>query len=71
MSTVGVPSRRSNGCERWRHSGLPTMDGSIDPHPDFSVFIASLNARDLRYMVVGGYAVAAHGHPRYTGDRDL
>ncbi|MBC7623834.1 MAG: nucleotidyl transferase AbiEii/AbiGii toxin family protein, partial [Aeromicrobium sp.] len=23
------------------------------------------------YLVVGGYALAAHGHPRYTGDIDI
>ncbi|MGH8797596.1 MAG: hypothetical protein ACREXI_11100, partial [Caldimonas sp.] len=25
----------------------------------------------VEYLVVGGYALAAHGHPRYTGDLDL
>jgi hypothetical protein len=39
--------------------------------PDFSEFIASLAARDTRFLVVGGYAVALHGHPRYTGDIDI
>lgn len=38
---------------------------------DFSEFLECLAARDVRYLVVGGYAVAAHGHPRYTGDLDL
>jgi hypothetical protein len=36
--------------------------------PDFRDFIASLNANGVRYLVVGGYAVALHGHPRYTKD---
>ena len=39
--------------------------------PDFSEFIAFLRAHDVRFLVVGGYAVAAHGHPRYTGDLDV
>jgi hypothetical protein len=39
--------------------------------PDFSEFVACLRAHDVRFMVVGGYAVAAHGHPRYTGDLDI
>jgi predicted nucleotidyltransferase len=30
-----------------------------------------LNAHEVRYLVVGGYAVAVHGHPRYTGDLDI
>lgn len=38
---------------------------------DFSEFIGCLTARDVRFLVVGGYAVAAHGHPRYTGDLDI
>jgi hypothetical protein len=39
--------------------------------PDFKEFIQSLNDNDVRYLVVGGYAVALHGHPRYTRDIDI
>lgn len=38
---------------------------------DFSEFIACFAARDVRFLIVGGYAVAAHGHPRYTKDLDV
>lgn len=38
---------------------------------DFREFIQSLNANQVRYWVVGGYAVALPGHPRYTKDIDL
>ena len=38
---------------------------------DFREFIALLNANDVRYLVVGGYAVAVHGYPRYTKDLDI
>lgn len=38
---------------------------------DFKAFAESLNARGAEYLVVGGYALAAHGHPRYTGDLDF
>lgn len=38
---------------------------------DFREFIASLNAHDVRYLVVGGYAVALHGYPRFTKDLDV
>jgi len=37
---------------------------------DFREFVSLLNARNVRYLIVGGYAVAAHGLPRYTGDFD-
>lgn len=38
---------------------------------DLKEFIESLNANAVRYLIVGGYAVAAHGHPRYTKDLDV
>ena len=38
---------------------------------DFKEFVESLNAHAVEYLVVGGYALAAHGHPRYTGDLDV
>jgi hypothetical protein len=37
-------------------------------NPDFKEFFQLLNANDVRYLVVGGYAVAYHGYPRYTKD---
>lgn len=38
---------------------------------DFKEFIKSLNDNHVRYLVIGGYAVAFHGHPRYTKDIDV
>ena len=38
---------------------------------DFREFFQLLNARRIEYLVVGGYAVAFHGHPRATGDIDI
>ena len=38
---------------------------------DFKEFAELLNAHGVEYLVVGGYALAAHGHPRYTGDIDF
>jgi len=38
---------------------------------DFKEFIELLNENNVRYLVVGGYAVAFHGHPRYTKDLDI
>lgn len=40
-------------------------------HKDFREFLALLAKHDVRYLVVGGYAVAVHGYPRYTGDLDV
>ena len=38
---------------------------------DFKEFAELLNAKGVEYLVVGGYALAAHGHPRYTGHIDF
>jgi len=38
---------------------------------DFREFLQSLNDNGVRYLVIGGYAVAFHGHPRYTKDMDV
>ncbi|CAG1009387.1 hypothetical protein ANAEL_03799 [Anaerolineales bacterium] len=38
---------------------------------DFKEFAELLNSIGVEYLVVGGYALAAHGHPRYTGDLDI
>lgn len=43
----------------------------MDLDHDLSEFIECCVARDVRFLVVGGYAVAAHGHPRYTKDLDV
>ena len=38
---------------------------------DFQDFLRLLNANAIRYVVIGGYAVAYHGYVRYTGDLDI
>lgn len=38
---------------------------------DLKEFIALLNSHRVEYLVVGGHAVAFHGHPRFTGDIDF
>ena len=38
---------------------------------DFKEFAALLNSNSVEYLLIGGYALAAHGHPRYTGDIDF
>lgn len=38
---------------------------------EFREFLKLLNSAGVDYLVVGGYAVAFHGHPRATGGLDL
>lgn len=30
-----------------------------------------LNSHQVKYLLVGGYSVAIHGHPRFTSDMDI
>ena len=39
--------------------------------PDFKELLALLEKHNVDYMIVGGYAVAFHGHPRFTKDIDI
>lgn len=43
----------------------------LDLHQDFREFVELLNIHEVEYLVVGGYAVAYYGHPRFTGDIDF
>lgn len=38
---------------------------------DFKEFVELLIKNSAEYLIVGGYAVGIHGHPRYTGDLDI
>ena len=38
---------------------------------DFIEFIQCLNSNDVRYLLVGGWAVGFYGHPRATKDIDF
>jgi hypothetical protein len=38
---------------------------------DFRELLELFNAHKVEYIVVGGYALAFHGAPRFTGDIDL
>jgi hypothetical protein len=39
--------------------------------PDFDEFFESLIAHGVEFLVVGAYALAFHGAPRFTGDMDV
>jgi len=40
-------------------------------NPDFKDLLSSLLAADVRFLLVGSYALAFHGHPRATKDMDV
>ncbi len=40
-------------------------------NPDYRDILRIFNEEDVEYLLVGAYALAAHGYPRATGDIDL
>ncbi len=38
---------------------------------DFKEFLKLLNAHQVEYLLIGGYAVGYHGYPRATADMDI
>lgn len=40
-------------------------------NPDFRDMLSALCAEGVEFLIVGGYAMAAHGLPRATGDIDI
>lgn len=50
------------------NTGLTPRDPTVE---DVVTLCRELNRRGVRYVVVGGFAVWAHGYPRHTADIDL
>jgi hypothetical protein len=47
------------------------MDTTIRLQEDFKEFLKLLEAFEVDYLLVGGYAVGFYGYPRPTGDMDI
>jgi hypothetical protein len=43
----------------------------MEAQQDFKELLELFNANNVEYVIVGGYALAFHGAPRYTGDLDI
>lgn len=43
----------------------------MEAQPDFKELLRLFNDHGIEYLIVGGYAVAFHGAPRFTGELDL
>jgi hypothetical protein len=71
MLPIGESSPILRAWLPWKKSDGNTITGDTVLNRDFKEFIASLNDNGVRYLVIGGYAVAVHGYPRYTKDMDI
>ena len=43
----------------------------IELPPDFKEFLRLLNSKEVKYLLIGGFAVGYHGYPRATNDLDI
>ena len=43
----------------------------MEVQPDFRELLALFNEHEVEYIIVGAYALAYHGAPRFTGDIDV
>lgn len=43
----------------------------MEVQQDFKELLELFNGHKVEYMIVGAYALAYHGAPRFTGDIDL
>ena len=50
---------------------MPSGVSLMEIHNDFKELLELFNKHKVEYLVVGGYALAFHGAPRFTGDIDL
>src|SRR5580698_7523662 len=67
-SGIGFPSNnahKSRGSSRSSYSQSPAKGAILNR--DFLDLLTAFNVADVRYMVVGAYAVAEHGRPLGLG----
>ena len=43
----------------------------MEARKDFKELLECFNEHEIDYLIVGAFALAWHGHPRYTGDLDI
>ncbi len=43
----------------------------IELPQDFKEFLKLLNEKEIKYLLIGGYAVGYHGYPLATNDMDI
>ncbi len=43
----------------------------MEPNKDFNELVELFNDNEVEFVIVGAYALAFHGAPRFTGDLDI
>lgn len=68
-SNIGKTRPSRSGCSISKDYGDLTME--LELPEDFKELFKSLNANNVRYLMIGGYAVGVYGYPRATNDIDI
>lgn len=68
---IGSPDPLLNVLRWLKNFGPSITDGHMNLNQDFQEFVELFVAHEVEFLIVGGYALAAHGHPRYTKDLDV
>ena len=67
----GNPIPMLLALELWKKFDSFLLPGNTILNPDFKEFFQLLNKNKVRYLIIGGVAVAFHGYPRFTKDIDI
>ncbi len=65
--SIGSADRRKSASMR----SMPSDASFMEIRNDFKELLELFNKHKVEYLIVGGYALAFHGAPRFTGDIDL
>jgi hypothetical protein len=71
MSGIDPPTDDGAAATQPIDSDLGATDASAAFGADFRQLLALLHHHGVRYLIVGGFAVAVHGRPRFTPALDL
>lgn len=71
IGSSGNPNLPPKGSKPWKYHGGNILKSGSSRNQTFKEFLALLIDEKVEFALVGGYAVAYHGYPRYTGDIDI
>lgn len=70
-SSTGARALSRSAWPTWFNCGGTLKGGLLKLSRDFHELLECFAAHDVRYLIVGGWALAAHGVPRMTKDLDV
>src|SRR4030042_5000414 len=71
IATIGRRYLLKHDLIRLNYSDWKRLNFGMNIQPDFEELLRLLEENNVEYLIVGGYAVAFHGYPRFTKDIDI